>query len=368
MKKRIMALVLAASMVLGAAACNKKSSDEYAQYMDLADYKNITIEVTDAAEVTDEEIEEHVQQYLQANAEQQEVTDRPVQEGDTVSIDYKGYVDGVAFEGGEGSYDLTIGSGAFIDGFEDGLIGAELGETRDVTATFPDPYKNNPDLAGKEATFTVTVNKITENILPELTDEMMQTTSDGEFDTVEAYREYIRESLTTSNDTDAARAKRTKIMTALSDATTFKSFPEDKMTEYTEYWQNYVEFLAKVNGYDLDSYLSLQNMDEDTYKDWIQQMAEESCKQYLICSAIAAKEGIEVTDEEVDAALQEDADAAGVDADTYLTTYSLSKEDYHFEVLSNKVLDYMDGIVTVSGETEAASEAETETETETTAE
>ena len=196
----------------------------------------------------------------------------------------------------------------------------------------------------------------------------MQTTSDGEFDTVEAYREYIRESLTTSNDTDAARAKRTKIMTALSDATTFKSFPEDKMTEYTEYWQNYVEFLAKVNGYDLDSYLSLQNMDEDTYKDWVQQMAEESCKQYLICSAIAAKEGIEVTDEEVDAALQEDADAASVDADTYLTTYSLSKEDYRFEVLSNKVLDYMDGIVTVSGETAAASEAETETETETTAE
>ena len=140
------------------------------------------------------------------------------------------------------------------------------------------------------------------------------------------------------------------------------------MTEYTEYWQNYVEFLAKVNGYDLDSYLSLQNMDEDTYKDWVQQMAEESCKQYLICSAIAAKEGIEVTDEEVDAALQEDADAASVDADTYLTTYSLSKEDYRFEVLSNKVLDYMDGIVTVSGETAAASEAETETKTETTAE
>lgn len=140
------------------------------------------------------------------------------------------------------------------------------------------------------------------------------------------------------------------------------------MTEYTEYWQNYVEFLAKVNGYDLDSYLSLQNMDEDTYKDWVQQMAEESCKQYLICSAIAEKEGIEVTDEEVDAALQEDADAASVDADTYLTTYSLSKEDYRFEVLSNKVLDYMDGIVTVSGETAAASETETETETETTAE
>ena len=144
------------------------------------------------------------------------------------------------------------------------------------------------------------------------------------------------------------------------------------MTEYTTYWENYVEFLAKVNGYDLDSYLSLQNMDEDTYKDWVQQMAEESCKQYLICSAIADREGIEITDDEIDAALKEDADAAGVDSDTYLSTYSLTREDYRFEVLSNKVLDYLESVVTVSGETEAASEgdtaAETETETETAAE
>ena len=141
------------------------------------------------------------------------------------------------------------------------------------------------------------------------------------------------------------------------------------MNEYTEYWQNYVEFLAKVNGYDLDSYLSLQNMDEDTYKDWIQQMAEESCKQYLICSAIAEREGIKVTDEEIDAALQEDADAASMDADTYMSTYSLTKEDYRFEVLCDKVMEYMEGIVKVQDATEAgSSESDTTAETETAAE
>jgi len=159
-----------------AAAAVEYGEDAYvdginvADYVTLGEYKGIEVTETTPT-VTDDYVQSYIDYALQSNMVTTEVTDRAVQTGDFANIDYEGKIDGVAFEGGtDKGYDLEIGSGSFIDGFEDGLIGAEIGETRDVTVTFPESYPN-AEVAGKEAVFTVTVNSIHTESLPELTDE-----------------------------------------------------------------------------------------------------------------------------------------------------------------------------------------------------
>ena len=161
-----------------AAAAVEYGEDAYvdginvADYVTLGEYKGIEVTETTPT-VTDDYVQSYIDYALQSNMVTTEVTDSDVQTGDIANIDYEGKIDGVAFEGGtDKGYDLEIGSGSFIDGFEDGLIGAEIGETRDVTVTFPESYPN-AEVAGKEAVFTVTVNSIHTESLPDLTDDMM---------------------------------------------------------------------------------------------------------------------------------------------------------------------------------------------------
>ena len=349
MNKRLIALVLAGCMVLAAGCGKKETKTDYSQYCTLGEYKGLTVSADAEQEVTEEEVQEHVVEFQKAYADQVDVTDRPVQEGDVVSIDYKGYLDGEAFDGGEGSYDLEIGSGAFIDGFEDGLIGAVVGETRDVTATFPEVYQNNPDMAGKEVVFTVTVNAIKAYDLPEFNDELVSANTD--FATADEYREYVRTSLESDYKQQAQTSFRTVIMSKIEENCEFKSYPEDKVEEFTQYWKDYMEMIANYIGYEtVDDFLTAQSMTTEDYEEWVKGMAEESCKQYLMYNLIGEKEGIEVTDDEIDAALTEDADAAGMDGETYLSTYELSREDYRFELLSSKVLDFLMENNTVTAE------------------
>ena len=340
--KRAVAAVLAAAMILALAGCGKKTEGgDYSKYCTLGEYKGIEVTDVEKQEATDEDVEAKVQTLLKSKATLKEVTDRAVKNGDVASIDYKGYVDEVAFEGGEGSYDLEIGSGAFIPGFEDGLIGAKTGETRDVKATFPDPYKNNPDLAGKEAVFTVSVNKIQSYDLPELTDGFIAENTD--FDTIEAYRDSLKESIQQEYDTVYKNEMRTAVLASLSEASEFHSLPEDKMKEYTEYWEGYVEAMASYYGYtdDFDGFLEAQNMSKDDYEAWIKGMAEENCRQFLIYTLIAEKENIVVNDEVVQAAIQKDADIYSMDVETFLSTYDIDKEEYYYQELSGRVLDFL---------------------------
>ena len=225
MKKKMLAVLLTVAVSMTAVACGDKASEEQGtetvkettetaqqdttaaeavtavggymkdlnaeDYVTLGEYKGVEVTL-DEPEVTDEYLDGYIEYVQQNNAVSTPVTDRAVEMGDVVNIDYVGKIDGVAFDGGsaQGS-DLTIGSGQFIDGFEDGCIGMKVGETKDVEATFPDPYKNNPDLAGKVAVFTVTVNSISVEEIPELTDEYVQSLSLEGCTNVEEYRAYV---------------------------------------------------------------------------------------------------------------------------------------------------------------------------------
>ena len=325
-----------------------------ADYVTLGEYKGIEVSV-DAPVVTDEYLDSYIDYVLQSNMVTTEITDRPVEEGDIVNIDYEGKIDGVAFDGGTAQgYDLTIGSGTFIDGFEDGLIGAETGETVDVNVTFPENYQGE-EVAGKDAVFTVTVNSISVETLPELTDEFVQGLDVG-VNTVEEYRQYaydlLMEEEQATHDSNAEIA----VLEAVMAGSQIQDPPEDMTNRYYNRIIDNMTYYASLYGYDLETFLSMQGTSEDA----IRESAVQAGQEIIVMQAIADAEGLSVTDEELDAEIETNAGSLGYD-DVEEYRASLDVEGYREYMMSEKVLNFLleNAVVTdVEPETEAA-EAET---------
>ena len=217
MKKNVRLILCCAAVVMLAAGCGKKSDTtetttaaetteaeitDKGEVTKLGQYKGIEVTKEDTT-VTDAELDQRIASILQANPEITEITDRPAQNGDTVNIDYVGMKDGVAFDGGTAEgYDLELGSDAFIDGFEDGLIGANVGEERSINLTFPEDY-GNADLAGQAVVFDVTVNKIEEKKNAILDDAFVQRVSD--FSTVDEFKADTMAALQEEKEQSAAQ-------------------------------------------------------------------------------------------------------------------------------------------------------------------
>lgn len=306
MKKKIAILAAALLLMSMLSACGK--DDSYlsginaSKYVTLGEYKGI--EVTEAEFDVDVLVDYYIDTYILApKAVTTEVTDRTVvEEGDTVNIDYTGYRDGVAFENGSAQGDsLTIGSGRFIPGFEEGLIGTSIGDTVTLELTFPEDYKNNPDLAGAAVSFEVTINGISIIEMPELTDEIAQeqgiegcTTADELRDYVYAYFEDMYNKTIISDITNAVMAN-----------CIFKDPPE-KMVD--RYYNSIVEEMtaeAFSYGLDLNTYMYYNNMDEATYTEIFEENAVTSAQQYIMYQAIADAEGLNLSEEEVSQAMEE---------------------------------------------------------------
>ena len=325
-----------------------------ADYVTLGEYKGVEVSV-DAPVVTDEYLDSYIDYVLQSNMVTTEITDRPVEEGDIVNIDYEGKIDGVAFDGGTAQgYDLTIGSGTFIDGFEDGLIGAETGETVDVNVTFPENYQGE-EVAGKDAVFTVTVNSISVETLPELTDEFVQGLDVG-VNTVEEYRQYaydlLMEEEQATHDSNAEIA----VLEAVMARSQIQDPPEDMTNRYYNRIIDNMTYYASLYGYDLETFLSMQGTSEDA----IRESAAQAGQEIIVMQAIADAEGLQVTDEELDAEIETNAGSLGYD-DVEEYRASLDVEGYREYMMSEKVLNFLleNAVVTdVEPETEAA-EAET---------
>lgn len=325
-----------------------------ADYVTLGEYKGVEVSV-DAPVVTDEYLDSYIDYVLQSNMVTTEITDRPVEEGDIVNIDYEGKIDGVAFDGGTAQgYDLTIGSGTFIDGFEDGLIGAETGETVDVNVTFPENYQGE-EVAGKDAVFTVTVNSISVETLPELTDEFVQGLDVG-VNTVEEYRQYaydlLMEEEQATHDSNAEIA----VLEAVMARSQIQDPPEDMTNRYYNRIIDNMTYYASLYGYDLETFLSMQGTSEDA----IRESAAQAGQEIIVMQAIADAEGLSVTDEELDAEIETNAGSLGYD-DVEEYRASLDVEGYREYMMSEKVLNFLleNAVVTdVEPETEAA-EAET---------
>ena len=281
------------------------TDQEITGQVELGQYKGVEIQREDRT-VTDEEVQSAIDSRLEANPDWVEV-ERPAENGDTVNIDFVGIRDGEAFEGGTGeNYDLVLGSGSFIDGFEEGLVGAVKGQELSLDLTFPDPYLNNPDLAGQPVVFDVTVNRVEEPQTPELNDAFVQRISD--FDTVDAWEADLRAQLEDAKEQQAETAEENALFDAVVANATFTDVDASIEAEY-ERMMEQNETLLAMQGMDLDQYLSYFNMDQAAYEERMHNQADYNVKLELVLAKIAETEGLEIDDE----ARQAVADINGVE-------------------------------------------------------
>lgn len=277
----------------------------------LGKYKGVKVDKIDTT-VTDEEVMAAIDRERESNAREINITDRPVKKGDDTIIDFEGFVDGVAFEGGKGeNYPLTIGSGQFIPGFEDALIGAKLNENIDVNVTFPEDYQAS-DLAGKPAVFKCVVKEIKEKELPELDDEFASEVS--EFDTLEEYKADVKKNLEERKASDAKRKKTDAAIDAvIADAT--MDIPE-AMIQTTqrqmldEYSQN-----MRAQGISLEQYMQYTGVDADALMEQLKPQAQERIKARLVLGAVAAAEKMEATEEDIEAEIKTMAEAYNLEVE-----------------------------------------------------
>lgn len=320
-------------------------------FVTLGQYKGISVPKADTA-VSENDIEEAVMSDLSALATKAEVKERPVIEGDTVNIDYVGKKDGVAFDGGTAEgYDLQIGSDTFIDGFEDGVIGMEIGQTKDLNLTFPENY-HSEELAGADVVFTVTVNSISADEIPSLTDDgILKKLADKygkeDFEEVDDYLDLIKETIEESKETAAESSYRTDLMQQIYDSSTcdLDKLPEWLVSENTTQYTANIESFASQYGLSLDEYVSLISGNMADFSKQAEDYGKEISKQELVVRAIAAAENIKVDDKEVADYYAEKAKEYGTDVETLkasvdektLTEYLLSEKVQDF-VLENAVI------------------------------
>ncbi|PZJ70860.1 trigger factor [Staphylococcus aureus] len=267
----------------------------------LGDYKGLEIEKQET-ELSDDELQEAIDHSLGHLAEMVIKEDGVVENGDTVNIDFSGSVDGEEFEGGQAEgYDLEIGSGSFIPGFEEQLEGMKVDEEKDVVVTFPEEY-HAEELAGKEATFKTKVNEIKFKEVPELTDEIANEL-DAEANTVDEYKENLRKRLAEQKATEAENVEKEEAITKATDNTTI-DIPEAMVN--TELDRMVSEFAQRIQqqGLDLQTYFQISGQDESQLREQMKDDAEQRVKTNLTLTAIAEAEKIEATDEDIDKELE----------------------------------------------------------------
>ena len=267
----------------------------------LGDYKGLEIEKQDS-ELTDQDLQDEIDHSLGHLADMVVKEDGAVEEGDTVNIDFDGYVDGEQFEGGQADgYDLEIGSGSFIPGFEDQLVGVKTGEEKDVVVTFPEEY-HAEELAGKEATFKTKVNEIKYKEVPELTDEIANEL-DSDANSVDEYKENLRKRLSEQKAQDAENVEKEEAINKVTENTTI-DIPQAMID--TELDRMVQEFGQRIQqqGLDLQTYFQISGQDESQLREQMKDDAEQRVKTNLTLSAIADEENIKVTDEDIDKELE----------------------------------------------------------------
>ena len=268
------------------------------------DYASIPLNKADI-EPTEEDVQSQIDSLLSQNTTTQQITDRAAADGDTVNIDYVGTVDGVAFTGGTYSgYSLKLGSGTFIDGFEDQIVGHNVGDTFDVKVTFPEGYSDSTDaegntlvLSGKEAVFSVTLNGISEEVQPELTDAWVDETlgTSNDLHSVEALRAFYQQQLYQTN-------LQTAVMDYLLQNSTFGDIPKSVLDYQVTQCLNYYYTMGGYYGYELDAFVQMMGYDNaDAMLAALADSIESYAKEALVYQAVAEAMELAPTQEQIDA-------------------------------------------------------------------
>lgn len=329
MRNSALFLLTAGAVLL--TACGKKSTTvDYSKYVSLPDYSDLSVERV-VMTVTDEDVQDEITTQLSYMAERSEITDRAAQSGDMVVIDFTGTVDGAEFEDGSAEdYELELGSDSFLDGFEEQIIGMKTGETKDITVTFPEPYDG--ELDGKEAVFSVTLKEIYELILPEYNAQYVASISD--YSSTEEYEEGLRNELQESYDTDSLSTACENALYEIIGSSSFSGYPEDLYDECkAELESENQEFLDAFGVDDLSEIYGEEYDEEASILDKVHER--------MVVNTLASKEGLEITDDDYEAALQNDLDLYA-EYDSLEDLKKNTDEDaYRYQLLRQKVLDFL---------------------------
>lgn len=306
------------------------------KYVTLGEYKGIPVELEAVAVDEAEEAEVMKELYMSnVTAELGGILDREVVPGDTVNIDYVGKKDDVAFDGGTASgASLEIGSGSFIEGFEEGLIGAAVGETRDLELTFPENYRNT-ELAGQDVIFTVTVNFIYPT---EYSDEVVEALGVEDITTVADMQEFVHEYMVSNAQSTYDSTLESSVLSGFMNNCVFEEIPEHILEKYRSNVQASLESESAAYGFDIESYCSyFYGMDLESF---LTRYAEEAAKQSLAFQAVANTENLNVTDEELQEKLEEYASLGGYESvEDFLG--ELDREEYREYFMFERVLDFL---------------------------
>jgi len=304
----------------------------------LGKYKGIEVDKIDIS-ASEEEVEAALNKERESNARTITIEDRPVKDGDMTIIDFEGFVDGVAFEGGKGeNYPLTIGSGAFIPGFEEELIGVNLNEETDVNVTFPEDYQSE-ELAGKAAVFVCTVREIKEKELPPLDDEFASEVS--EFDTLEEYKEDIRTKISEKKEQEAKNQKEEAVVDAVIEEA-FMEIPEAMIQ--TQQQQMLEDFAQRIQsqGLNVEQYMEITGMTQAGLAEQMRPQALKRIQSRLVMEAVAAEEGMTATEEDVDAEIVKMAEVYRMETDKVMELLGEGgRKQVKEDICVNKAVDFV---------------------------
>ena len=307
--------------------------------VELGKYKGVKIEKIET-EVTDEEVDAAIKKEQESNARTVTVDDRAIKDGDIAVIDFEGFKDGVAFEGGKGeNYSLTIGSGQFIPGFEEQLIGASTGDDVEVKVTFPEDYQAE-ELKGADAVFKVKVHEIKMKELPELDDEFASEVS--EFDTMDEYKEDLKKKLGEKKAEEAKQKKENAVIDAIIDDSKME-IPDAMVDTQTKQMANDYAGRLRQQGLSLEQYFMFTGLDMDKFLEQMRPGALKRIQSRLVLEAIVKAEGYEASEEDFEAEYKRMAEVYQMDADKVkemIEADEYAKEQVAEDICIQKAVDY----------------------------
>lgn len=333
--KKILSVLLILTLCMGMTLMTGCSKDEpvansysgmdFAAYITLPDYDAYTVEAPSAEEVAEADVDAEIESFLSGFAKTEEIKEGTVEEGDNLVVAYKGTLADGTTQEGMNTDDASlgpVGSAGYIDGFEEGLIGAAVGDTVTLELQFPDPYLNNTELSGKDVTFEVTIKSKIDKVLPELTDDFVKENTD--YKTVDAYRAAVREQLEAEAADNALYDLKNELYAKIYDETEVLSYPEGVVEDTLEKIQADYQEIADTYGYASwdafrDDYF---RMDQAEYEENLKLYAESTVKSELMIYALAEREGVVLTEKEYEAKLQDMLAQAGFADDAAFKEYS----------------------------------------------
>ena len=361
MKKKAVALALAVCLLgtMGLTGCGSKPYSNYdlSEYVKVGQYKGLEMEAIKVS-VSDEEVDAQVETNVENTKTTEKKKEGKVAKKDKVNIDYEGKINGKTFDGGSAEgYDLTIGSGSFIDGFEDGLIGKKVGSTQELKLKFPDDYQEE-DVAGKDVVFTVKINYISEDVIPEYNDAWVAKNSDVK--TVSDYEKLIKDQLLEDKEEEAKNTKISELWSEVTENSEVLKYPEEEVNTYIEEIENQYQTMADSYGLELKDLWEQYGIEsEEDYDAQNKEAAQAYVKEQMILYSIAEQEDLSYSKDEEEE-LRDAIDKAGYTEETFKQNYGQDIDSYVEAALTfQKVGEFLfDNAKTVEKKTDKSKEKE----------